>query len=147
MYYFWKPQFIIQSSLHVNNIHQEVDKYGHMLWVRLWTQICVWLETDNDVDPWLVSTVCIYIFIALKKKNSYSPPQKQKQTNKKTVTGTIFKIYSEVSCLKWDSRKVSVPVLRPKLSFNICFVCHVIIPETCTGQVHLLQLFWKRTNC
>ena len=117
MYYFWKPLFVIQSSLHVNNIHWEVDKYGYMLWVRLWTQVCVWLETDNEVDRWLVSTVCICIFIALKKKNSYFPPQKTKTNKQKTVTGTIFKIYSEASCLKWDSSKASVPVLRLKLSF------------------------------
>ena len=76
--------------MHVNNIHQEVDKYGHMLWVRLWTQICVWLEADNDVDPWLVSTVCIYIFIALKKKNSYSPPQKTKTNKQKNSRGNYF---------------------------------------------------------
>lgn len=86
MYYFWKLLFVIQSSLHVNNIHQEADKYGYMLWVHLWTQICVWLDTDNEVDCWLVSTVCICIFIALKKKKSYFPPQKPK-TNKKQSWG------------------------------------------------------------
>lgn len=86
-----------------------------------------------------LSVQFVFVFsLPWRKTRAISHLKKQKQ---KTVMGTIFKIYSEVSSLKWDSSQALVPVSRPKLSFNICFVFRVITPEISTGQVCLLQLF------
>lgn len=39
------------------------------------------------------------------------------------------------------------PCFTAEAQLYICFVFQVITPKTCTGQVHLLQLFQKRINC
>lgn len=79
MWPFWKLLFIIQS-LYKQDIHQEADKYGYMLWVLLMnTDMClVW----HGQWSWIVDLpVCICIFIALKERMSYFTSKNQNKQN------------------------------------------------------------------
>ena len=112
----------------------------HVVGSSMNTGMCL---TWNRQWSWsLTRQYSLYLYFHCpEEKEQLFPTSKNKNKQTKNSHGDHFQDLQWSVMPQVRFQQSISPCFTAEAQLYICFVFHVITPETCTGQVHLLQLF------